>query len=143
MVECLILNQDVAGSSPAGGTKKDLTKKIDGVSYISVRNDWETSMSTYKDCSGLEKVAEKDLDCICKGNWRLLVREEKERFNRKFKGTDGEIYRFFGLVYAANDYYYGMMRVKDSKAELLTCVGSIETNGFEEIKGESSDEQNV
>ena len=79
-------------------------------------------------------AAEKALqesECICKGNWRLLVGEERERFGKKFRDEKGGEWTFYGLVHADDDYYYGMYR--KGEAQLLSCVGSIEGYGFTQI----------
>lgn len=73
-------------------------------------------------------------DCICKGNWRKLVSECEPLFGKMYKGYDDQIYSFFGLVHAYDDYYYGMYNVKDKSIQLLSCVGSIEGFLFEEVK---------
>jgi len=75
--------------------------------------------------------AEKELQessCICKGNWRLIVNEERNRFGKKFRDEKGDEWTFYGLVHADDDYYYGMYR--KGEARLLSCVGSIEGFGF-------------
>jgi len=69
-------------------------------------------------------------NCICKGNWRAIVKEYEPLINRKFKnGFDGKTYIFFGIVHGDDDYYYGMCD-EDNKMFLSTCVGSMEQNGL-------------
>lgn len=72
-----------------------------------------------------------DEACICKGNWRAIVKEYGPRIGQWYKSKDGE-FRFFGLVHAEDDYYYGMMG-RDFKVRLLSCVGDIAAFGFEEL----------
>jgi hypothetical protein len=40
---------------------------------------------------------------------------------------------FYGVVHADDDYYYGMMDLVTKETILLTCVGSLETHGFEKL----------
>lgn len=68
--------------------------------------------------------------CICKGNWRLLVAEYEPLFNRQYMSHHGDVYTFFGLVHAADDYYFGMSEDCTKKVILLSCVGDIEGFGF-------------
>ena len=60
-------------------------------------------------------------ECICKGNWRLLVKNYEPHFDRVFidKETKKE-YCFVGLMHGSDDYYY----VLHSKDEMiyLSCV---------------------
>ena len=69
-------------------------------------------------------------DCICKGNWRLLVKETEHLIGKRFRDDRGEEYTFFGLVHGDDDYYYGM---KGKELRLLSCVVNLETFGFELI----------
>lgn len=83
-------------------------------------------------------VGAADAECICKGNWRAIVKESEPKLGRKYKadwGPDGKKdyeYTFFGIVHGSDDYYYGMVD-KDNKMRLLSCVGNIESFGFYEI----------
>jgi len=67
--------------------------------------------------------------CICKGNWRLLVKKYEPFLNKKYKNEKGKVYTFFGLVHADEDYYFGMVS-KNGKMLLLSCVGDIEDFGY-------------
>lgn len=71
------------------------------------------------------------MNCICKGNWRKLVAEYENLFNTKYKDKKGDVYVFFGLVHASDDYYYGMSNIETKKVILLSCVGDIEDFEFE------------
>lgn len=71
------------------------------------------------------------MSCICEGNLRLIVSETSHLFGRWFKDEKGQVYTFYGVVIAEDDYYYGMTRHIDGKNQLLSCVGSIEAFGFE------------
>lgn len=72
--------------------------------------------------------------CICKGNWRAIVKESEPLIGKRFRdnrGDIGDIYTMFGIVHGGDDYYYGMFG--GGKLRLLSCVGSIEGHGFERI----------
>lgn len=85
-----------------------------------------------------ESKTNSDCTCICKGNWRLLVSEYEDLFNRKYMDSKGKVWKFFGLVHSADDYYYGMSSA--GKTQLLSCVGHIEGFGYTLI--EDSNEVN-
>jgi hypothetical protein len=71
-----------------------------------------------------------DPGCICKGNWREIVKECEPLFGKVYKKDgDERSYTLFGVVHADDDYYYGMVAT-DGTLALLTCVCSIESNGF-------------
>lgn len=68
--------------------------------------------------------------CVCKGNWRLIVKEMESLVDRVYRNDrDGSLHRLFGVVDAFEDYYYGMSDA-DGKCLLLSCVGSIEGHGY-------------
>lgn len=69
-----------------------------------------------------------DDGCICRGNWRALVKEYEARIGRQYIDDRGKRWTFFGLVWADDDLYYGMSR--KGKQQLLSCVGGIESYGF-------------
>ena len=70
-----------------------------------------------------------DPDCICHGNWRSIIKEYQDLYDRKFvEERSGLIYTFCGIVHASDDYYYLMWREKDMR--LVTCVGSLTQCGF-------------
>jgi hypothetical protein len=72
--------------------------------------------------------------CICEGNWRLIVGECRTLLDRKYRETrTGDEFLFFGVVHGSDDYYYGMWN-RDRGMVLLSCVGSIEAQGFELIE---------
>lgn len=73
-----------------------------------------------------------DTECICKGNWRAIVKKSEPLLNRLFiREYDKCEYRFFGIVHGSDDYYYGMIKHTDnSNLMLLSCVGNIESFGF-------------
>lgn len=69
-----------------------------------------------------------DNECICKGNWRNIVKDCEHLIGETYmyKGTE---YILFGLVHGDDDYYYGMSST-EGRNMLLSCVGSIEGYGF-------------
>lgn len=71
-----------------------------------------------------------DEGCICKGNWRAIVAESEPLLDKKFKNDQGQEYRFFGVVHASDDYYYGMSPVGEGRLMLLSCVDSLEGHGY-------------
>jgi len=58
--------------------------------------------------------------------WVSLVQEYEHLIGTDWKDARDDVWRFYGLVYAEDDYYYGMIR-RDGKTLLLSCVGSLET----------------
>ena len=64
-------------------------------------------------------------ECICKGNWRAIVKHYEPKIGFRYKDNRGVEYVFFGLVHAEDDYYYGLMS-DDGKVRLATCVGSLD-----------------
>jgi hypothetical protein len=74
-------------------------------------------------------VTKTDDGCICHGNWRAIVKESESLLGRDFTDHNGKTFRFFGVVHADDDYYYGMWH-RDHGLSLLSCVGSIEGHGY-------------
>ncbi len=75
-------------------------------------------------------MSEDITDCICEGNWRLIVKETVHLLDRKFKSKqDRKDYTFLGIVHGSDDYYYGMCD-EEGKISLLSCVASIEQHDF-------------
>ena len=70
--------------------------------------------------------------CICQGNWYSLVKEYEPLFNKRFVNNFGKKWRFYGLVWGGDDFYYGMYR--KNKVLLLSCVGSLKGHGFELVE---------
>jgi len=68
--------------------------------------------------------------CICKGNWRNIVKESEPFLDRIFVDNNGQRFRFYGIVHGSDDYYYGMYRLADGQSVLLSCVGDLETHGY-------------
>jgi hypothetical protein len=71
-----------------------------------------------------------DNECICHGNWRQLVKECTPLFGRQYIDNKGEIFYFVGLVWAEDDLYFEMYSKKTKRTVWLTCVGSIENQGY-------------
>jgi predicted RNA-binding Zn-ribbon protein involved in translation (DUF1610 family) len=79
-----------------------------------------------------------DPDCICHGNWRAIIKEtgpllgDEYEYTGKYPPEDvGRGWHLYGIVYAEDDFYYGMTR--NGVQRLLTCVGSIEDQGFNRV----------
>ena len=69
-----------------------------------------------------------DEGCICRGNWRAIVKETEHLIGDKYTNSKEEVFSFFGIVHGGDDYYYGMWR--KGQLNLLSCVGSIEGHGY-------------
>lgn len=74
-----------------------------------------------------------DLGCICKGNWRRIVKESEPFIGKKYQDGNGKLWIFFGIVHGDDDYYYGL--VSNGTLVLASCVGSLETNGYFRVDG--------
>lgn len=70
-----------------------------------------------------------DPNCICAGNWRLIVEEAESLLDKPFTGPHGDVWYLFGIVHGSDDYYYGMCR--NGQIKLLSCVGSLASHGYE------------
>jgi len=73
-----------------------------------------------------------DNECICKGDWRDIIKKIDKDIDSIYK-KDDDLYTFFGLVHGSDDYYYGMFKHSDGKLMLLSCIGNIEVFGFEKV----------
>ena len=69
-----------------------------------------------------------DERCICRGNWRELVKEVTPKIGDKFRDQSGKSWTLTGLLHGDDDYYYCLTR--KGRYELLSCVSSIENYGF-------------
>tara|TARA_R110000823_G_scaffold201784_1_gene332655 strand:- start:21912 stop:22157 length:246 start_codon:yes stop_codon:yes gene_type:complete len=74
-------------------------------------------------------------DCICKGNWRLIVKEYEDLIGKMYLDSKESCFRLSGILHAEDDYYYFMSGM-DGSYRLLSCVGSIEQMGFSTQKNE-------
>ena len=90
------------------------------------RDNLERPLRIEPGAPGLEPIPD---PCVCKGNWRALVRETEQLLDKRFRSHDGHEFVFFGLVHAESDYYFGMWN-KEHGLRLLSCVGSIEGHGY-------------
>lgn len=75
-----------------------------------------------------------DPDCVCQGNWRLIVKEYAPLIGRRYRRDhDGRVFTFYGIVHSDDDYYYGMWSSESferPEGVLLSCVSSIEGCGY-------------
>jgi hypothetical protein len=63
-----------------------------------------------------------------------ILDEEEENFEKIYSDNKGVMHRFIGVLIASDDYYYAMMPCDGSlKLKLLSCVGSIESFGYEKV----------
>lgn len=75
------------------------------------------------------ELCERDAEaCVCKGNWREILKECDGLIGKDFVNAKAEKYVFFGLVHGDDDYYYGMWR--EGHLHLLSCVGDITGHGY-------------
>ena len=81
----------------------------------------------------MEKPDLEDDECICKCNWREIIKDTQHLIDSSYKNREGEECIFYGVVWGSDDFYYGMWNVKTGKSSLLSCVGSIEGHGYEKI----------
>ena len=64
--------------------------------------------------------------------WDNLVEECEPLLDKIFTDPFGNRYRFFGLVHAEDDYYYGMSSVPGNVVRLLSCVGDlVKSHGYQ------------
>lgn len=68
-------------------------------------------------------------DCVCDKNWKIFVKNIERKLSNNYVDENGDKYVLFGLVYARDDYYYGMYSDKNG-LKLLSCLCSLETHGF-------------
>lgn len=68
--------------------------------------------------------------CICEGNWRQIIKESYSDIGKWYHSSyDNKDYKLFGIVWADDDFYYGMCD-KDSKTILVTCCSYLKNQGF-------------
>ena len=70
----------------------------------------------------------KVLKCICRGNWRLIHSEYKDRIGKFCRDQNGREYAFVGILDGADDYYYTLVDQETGVASLLSCVGDLESS---------------
>ncbi len=70
-------------------------------------------------------------------NLELILKEEEDNFEKIYNDNKGVTHRFIGLLIASDDYYYAMMPCDGTgRLKLLSCVGSIESFGYEKVINE-------
>ena len=75
-----------------------------------------------------------DPGCICRGNWRAIVKEATPFLDKSFKSCDEKIFTFLGVMHGSDDYYY-LMWDRNLGLRMLSCVGSIEAHGYTLLEG--------
>ena len=71
----------------------------------------------------------RDKDCICKGNWRKIIKENEPLFDKFYTDEEGVEYCFMGVIFASDDYYYCMVN-KSGELKMLSCVDSLDGHGY-------------
>ena len=65
---------------------------------------------------------------------QMILNEEQDNFEKLYNDDKGVVHRFIGVLIAEDDYYYSMMPCDGSRIlRLLSCVGGIESYGFEKV----------
>lgn len=60
-----------------------------------------------------------------------IYKQTESLINRKFTEVKtGKVYTYIGVLVAEDDYYYCLYS-KENGVQLLSCVGDIETFGFD------------
>lgn len=72
--------------------------------------------------------------CICKGNWRAIVKKCEPLLGKRFTDHKGQLYSFFGVVHAEDDYFYGMSSIPGHVVVLLSCACDLDGFGFKEAE---------
>lgn len=85
-------------------------------------DDFERGVSIGKAMESVE-------GCICRGNWRAIIKETEPLIEKNFVDEQGREFNLFGIVSGGDDFYYGMWS-KQHGMLLLSCVGSLEGHGF-------------
>ena len=84
------------------------------------------ALVTLAPANGEGAAPAQDPNCICRGNWRAIVKETEHLIRRYYKRLrDDVVFHFFGIVHADDDYYYGMWN-KSEGLLLISCVGAID-----------------
>ena len=68
--------------------------------------------------------------CICRGNWRSIIEENEPLFDRSYTRDGQGEYKFIGVLWASDDFYYAMREVDTKNTIMLTCVGRLSDMGF-------------
>jgi hypothetical protein len=69
-------------------------------------------------------------ECVCEGNWRLIIRKMQPLFNRMYADRKGKEHKLCGVLWAEDDFYYAMWDIEKQQITLYTCVGSLEQQGL-------------
>lgn len=68
-------------------------------------------------------------------NLEKIIEEYRPHFNEIYSDTKtGSLYNFEGILVAEDDYYYLLLPLnKEDKTVYCSCVGGIESFGFERV----------
>lgn len=62
-------------------------------------------------------------------NWNLIISENEHLLDKLFKDNNEAVYRFIGIVYCSDDYYYLMLSMA-GEHRLYSCVGELNDYGL-------------
>ena len=109
----------------------EVAKRVVRKSLAEIDNGTPVSITESYVCDELDRAIQQHTGEVPVDNWERLVRECENLIGEQYRDSKGQVYIFFGLVHSDDDYYYGMWRAGELR--LLSCVGSMETVGFELI----------
>jgi hypothetical protein len=59
-------------------------------------------------------------------NWENLLIRYEDLFDTRWKDDKDQVYVFFGLVNASDDYYFGLSAIDSQSLLLVSCVCALE-----------------
>ena len=71
-----------------------------------------------------------EIECICEGNWRVIVEESEPYLGKWMIDEDGNRCLFEGVVWAADDFYY-LTWNKEDGTRMHSCVMGLQSYGSE------------
>jgi hypothetical protein len=73
-----------------------------------------------------------DTGCICKGNWREIIKENQQDFGKLFNDRNGNIHKYIGVVHTEDDYYH-LLYDMNGKPSLISCAVNLDMIGYEPV----------
>ena len=64
--------------------------------------------------------------CVCEGNWRNIIEDTDHLIGKIYYDSNNVGWRFIGVLWAADDYYYTFRQKSGEKYKFVTCVMSFE-----------------